>query len=996
MHRKIIYFLLFLAFSSSLLDASTRGRIRGKVVDLQTGEPLIGANVIVMGTSTGAATDAGGEFLLQNLEAGVYQVRASYLGYQTITISNVRVNADLTTYIDFDLPSEDVQVGTVEIVAQRPLVQKDATNAVRITTSEDIQALPVRGVNSIIGLTAGVVLQNNNVYIRGGRSDEVGYYLEGVSITNPMTGGRAVTIGQDALEEIQVQAGGYTAEFGGANAGIIRQQFRSGGQQLKASFEYITDNVTFKSKDNAFDGEKRLGSNWWGYNESSFVLSGPLFDNRFKFFTNVNYTYYRDPNQQPWPGVNVGIIGDAGTKDTINFIYPAGARHGQQDERYTFTGTLNMDFKTILVRLSGTYTMGEADNGGGGLGNLLQTRRGKNEFSNGSFSLKITHVISPTMFYEVSGGYFIQKSENFTPGLGSNYWAYGDSVASANVGWTIPRSQQDIDVGRVGRYRSPSTYNVMGFTFTRDGAVPLAYSILDRSSINLSGSFSLLLGKAHSIKIGGEYQQYTMRTWSLGLAATLGLAPQVANYQPSAQYPTLESFQRQALITEGVNNYGYDVFGNKYDGDGFDAPRKPVFASAYIQDRIEYEDLIINAGLRFDYIDIDNLMFADPSRPDLGINAQSGEMIADGWKKAPTFSSVSPRLGFSFPVTDRTVFHAQFGKFVQQPALNTAYRGYYRTGFEIKGGFFIPTPSGYDIRPTRTTQYELGFTQQLTDFMSFDITGYYKDIRDQIQFVQQQTDRNSAFQAYNTLANGDYATTKGVELTLNMRRYERLAVNASFSFQDARGTGSNPYSNTGIVGAPLESGNAFVPKYISPLDFNQSFRGNLNLDYRFGSNDGMGILNDFGVSVLAMFNSGHPFTRGTGAQNAETDARFRSPLEALNASTTPGEFQVDLRIDKTFRIYDKLSANIYVFVINLFDNKNIRNIFLRTGSADDDGYISNPELSAQLISTYGAQYVDVYKARNIDYQLGYGGFVNDGNFMYGPPRQVRLGIRLEY
>ncbi|MCX7875248.1 MAG: carboxypeptidase-like regulatory domain-containing protein, partial [Melioribacteraceae bacterium] len=161
--------------------AGTKGRIKGKVVDLQTGEALVGANVYVVGSSAGANTDVNGEYLIQNMEAGVYTLRAAYVGYQTITISNIRVNADLTTYVNFELPSEDIQVGTVEIVAQKPIIQKDNTNAVRITTNEDIQALPVRGVNSIISLTAGVVNQNGNIYIRGGRVDEVGYYLEGVS-----------------------------------------------------------------------------------------------------------------------------------------------------------------------------------------------------------------------------------------------------------------------------------------------------------------------------------------------------------------------------------------------------------------------------------------------------------------------------------------------------------------------------------------------------------------------------------------------------------------------------------------------------------------------------------------------------------------------------------------------------------------------------------------------------------------------------------------------
>ncbi|KUO60824.1 hypothetical protein APF79_04920 [bacterium BRH_c32] len=992
MLRKIFYFLLLLVLIPSLVEAGTKGRIRGKVVDLQTGEPLIGANVIVLGTSTGAATDINGEFLLLNLEAGTYAVRASYLGYQTITINNVRINADLTTYIDFELPSEDIQVGTVEIVAQKPLVQKDNTNAVRITNSDDIEALPVRGVNSIIGLTAGVVLQNGNVYIRGGRSDEVGYYLEGVSITNPVAGGRAVSISQDAVEEIQVQSGGYTAEFGGANAGIIRQALKSGGTQLKASLEYITDNVGFSSKDKAFDGEKRLGAYWWGYNEMSAVLSGPLFDNRFKFFTNFNYVYTKDGAGQK-PGVNVGIIGDPVSLDTINFVYPAGPQRNVAANSYTYVATLNMDFQPVMFRLSGTYTAGNSQQGGGGVQGFLQTRLGKNENSNGAFSVKMTHVLSPSMYYELNAGYYTQKSETFDQALKDNYWAYGDSVANAEAGWTIPRTQRDYETGRIGRYTTPRSLNVMGFTFTQDGAVPVNYSQFSRSSMSFGGALTFLIGKVHSFKIGGDYQQYTLRTWSVGSQSTFaGKVNQFQIANPNASADQLQNMKRQLLLTGGVNNYGFDVFGNETDEEGFSAPHKPVFASAFIQDRIEYEDLIINAGLRYDYIDIDNLTFANPARPDDGIDPTTGELDMKGWSKVPTFSSVSPRIGFSFPITDKTVFHAQFGKFIQQPQLSTAYRGYYRIGFEVKGGFFIPDAAGSNIRPTRTTQYELGFTQQLTDFMAFDLTGYYRDIKDQVVYTNVGVDRNSAFQNYNALTNGDFATTKGVELSLNMRRYERVSLNASLSFQDAKGTGSNPYSSTGIVGSPLDGVTIFNPKYISPLTFNNSLRGNINVDYRFGVDDGPAILNEFGVSALVTFNSGHPFTRGIGSLQAETDARSRQPIEALNASITPSEFQVDLRIDKTIRLFDKLSLNIYVFVINLFDTKNVRNVFLRSGSPEDDAVISDPELSAQLLSLYGDRYIDLYKAINIDYQNGYGG---DGS-LWGPPRQIRLGFRLEY
>jgi hypothetical protein len=226
-------------------------------------------------------------------------------------------------------------------------------------------------------------------------------------------------------------------------------------------------------------------------------------------------------------------------------------------------------------------------------------------------------------------------------------------------------------------------------------------------------------------------------------------------------------------------------------------------------------------------------------------------------------------------------------------------------------------------------------------------------------------------------------------------------MNAAFSFQDAKGTGSFPNSNRGIVGAPLEN-RTFSPVYVSPLTFNNSFKGNFNIDYRFGPDDGPSALHDFGVSLLLTYSTGHPFTLGDGGADLEGDARFRYPLEPLNASTTPSTFQVDMMIDKTFGIYDRLAANIYIQVINLFDATNVENVFLRTGSASDDGYISDPNLIQQLVETYGQQYIDLYTAVNIDYAEQWknadgGGILGTLQpLIYGPPRQIILGLKLSY
>ncbi|MCW8802945.1 MAG: TonB-dependent receptor [Ignavibacteriaceae bacterium] len=1014
MIKRITMLLLFLSLPSLLL---AQGRINGKVTDLETGEPLIGANVLVVGTSYGAATDVNGEYLIINLSAGTVEVKCSYIGYQSITQSDVRVTTGLTNELNFQLPAEGVSVADVVVIAERPLIQKDNTNKIRTTTSEDIDNLPVRGVDNIISLTAGVVQQSSQIFIRGGRQDEVGFYLEGANIKNPELGGRSVTIPQDALEEIQVQAGGYTAEFGGANAGIIRQQLKSGANLFNASFEFITDNITFKSKDDILDGEQRLGTTWWGYNEMSGVISGPILDPRYRFFINANYIYNKDLNPQPYPGINLGNVVDPVSKDSVTLNYAAGPVKNNSQDVTSFAGTLTFDFSPVSLRLSGTFSNLRQDLVNNAesrnftpILSILNPRVGERDISNGSFSAKVTHVISPQVFYEVIGGYYLQDQEDFDQYLKDDYWSYGDSLANANAGWVWERSVKDISGNKIGRYQTPTIRNVLGFGFNGYGEVPVNYQKRDRKGFNASAAMTYFAGKHHTLKLGGEYQQYTLRRWSV--AAQDDFASLLDSRLQADPNADVDVIKREILITQGINNYGYDVYGNEVD-DSYDdplttfndgeyfGPHQPTFIGAYVQDRIDFNDIIINAGLRFDYFDVDNYELIDPALPDAGMDAQSGEFIPEGWQKSETSQFVSPRLGISFPVTDNTVFHAQYGQFVQQSRLLDIYQGYYRTTFEIKGGFFQPAPVGRGIRPSRTTQYEIGFTQLLAEFLSFDITMYYKDVKDQVVYIQQDVDANSSFQSYNTLANGDFATTKGIEITLNMRRFERIAANASISFQDAKGTGSFPNSNRGIVGAPLEN-RAFIPAYVSPLTFNNALRGNINLDYRFGPNDGPGALHDFGISLLAVFTSGHPYTQGTGAADLEGDARNRQPVEPLNASTTPSTFQVDLGIDKTFTIYDRLAASIYIRVTNLFDAKNVENVFLRTGSATDDGYISDPELTQQLLSTYGPQYEDVYRAINIDYAEQWRNAFNGGviatinPYFYGPPRSIVLGVKLSY
>ncbi|MEI6052640.1 MAG: TonB-dependent receptor, partial [Opitutaceae bacterium] len=209
MKRKLYHLLAVAMFLPYLLLAGTQGKIRGKVVDSQTGEPLVGAAVIVVGTPYGGTTNIDGEYQVLKLEVGTYSLKSSYIGYQTITLSNIRVNADLTSDADFKLPPEGVAVPTVLVVADRPLINKSATSSVRIVDADQIANLPVRGVLATVSMQPGVVTRGSDLYIRGARPDATGFIVDGVPSTNKLDGGRAVLFSSDVVEQIQVQAGGY-------------------------------------------------------------------------------------------------------------------------------------------------------------------------------------------------------------------------------------------------------------------------------------------------------------------------------------------------------------------------------------------------------------------------------------------------------------------------------------------------------------------------------------------------------------------------------------------------------------------------------------------------------------------------------------------------------------------------------------------------------------------------------------------------------------------
>ena len=136
MVRKSLYVLSFLLWSTALW-AQIPGKIAGVVTD-KDGNPLIGVNIVVEGTYLGASTDEDGQFLILNVPPGTYTLTASYIGYQTMKLKKVMVQPDLTTRVKFVLKEKALELGeAIEVVAERPLIQKDATAKITTMSAEE-------------------------------------------------------------------------------------------------------------------------------------------------------------------------------------------------------------------------------------------------------------------------------------------------------------------------------------------------------------------------------------------------------------------------------------------------------------------------------------------------------------------------------------------------------------------------------------------------------------------------------------------------------------------------------------------------------------------------------------------------------------------------------------------------------------------------------------------------------------------------------------------
>ncbi|MFQ6677402.1 MAG: TonB-dependent receptor domain-containing protein [Fidelibacterota bacterium] len=1121
MLKRSIKFLttaLFIALPL-VISAGDTGKITGTVIDKENGNVLPGVNVLLEGTSMGAATSPNGEFFILFVQPGLYNVKFSYIGYAEITMKDVRVTKDLTTNLyNIELEPEAIEGQEVIVIAEKPLIEINATNEVRVIRSEDIQNMPLRGYNSIASLQTGVVSTGGDLHVRGGRTDEVGYYIDGVYVNNPYSsigasgtssGGIAATpargtmeVPNTALEEISFQAGGFNAEYGSANSGIISATTKEGREKLQASFESLTDAGLPTSGDpSAFS---------YGYNLLSGSVSGPVpginairysFAGEFKNLDDANSSwgthpvYTGDLDQTTGLPANGEEFTDAngnGVWDDKNYWVDDGtvysnpkigplqeeaeeyvdangngkydAFHVSGDDieyqngplpnngstRSMLNGNVVVNFKDLIglplkLKTGGSFFSEERssyihsfslfnyynDNGS------LKLRFPKNESSTSTLYARLTGALAKNTYLSFQVSKFSDQYEEYDPLFGEGngkflfddgsesdiypFLQYGKRYDYAAESWVTPLLP-------TAGTRPGLADSVAQFAFA--GRVWDDYTKQDMSHLGITGSITKQMGR-HEIKAGIDHRKYTIRYYRIlapmRLASTLQqTAPYSAAQKDSLIGTSWDTDENDAISSEEYDTYydksifdaymnayadniGYDLTGQKKLDSGLDGARNPLISAVYIQDKLELKDLILNLGLRYDRIDPDNKRFNPETGGALNIiidsktgqlaetvylddTNENGEADSDDKYRSLTPTAydatgkplqiksevrtlLSPRVGMAFPVTDKTVFHAQYGKFIQQPELNRMFISYTRFLANMQQGNYT-TSGNPDLQPVITTQYELGFKQLITNDISVDATVFYKQMSGYVT-IRNVTDVTGAAYPLNyaVYVNGDYGTVKGLSFAFGMRRINNVQVNANYTLSYAGGTGSNSTRQYTIA---WQSGNS--PTFVSPLEFDQRHTGNITIDYRTG--DHSGLLSNFGVNILAEFGSGTRFTPSHIRSEVFQTSDPSRPIAGLNTGVMPANFNVGLQIDKGFNLMGT-RLNVYLQVENVFNSEIVKDVYAATGEPGNDNWLSTAEGKAVWLDKYGESIgADLYNAK-ISHP-----------YNWGAPRQIRFGLRI--
>ncbi|MGB9719898.1 MAG: TonB-dependent receptor [bacterium] len=849
-----------LILAGALLFGAEYGKITGKVRDAETGEPLIGADVIIEGTELGGATDEKGDYVILYVPAGNYVVTASYLGYDPYTYTQVIVNADQTTNLNFRLKPTVIEVEKVTVVAEKPPIVASQVQSGHSVTSQDIARLPVTTINQVVTLQAGVSTSNLGTHIRGGRNEEVTYYVDGIMTKVPHTGALSTQINASAVEEVSVVSGGFDAEYGDALSGIINVVTKEGGTKPSGNFRYLTDEIF------SMDALKEKLNT--GYNFYDLSLGGPLpAVHRIKYFLSGELT-----------------LTDAYAEALYKVPSPRNTYRAQGRLSYTMPNNKGK------ITLSGFNSRDQY---------VTWSSGGLKYFQNRPMSRTKNYILSSTFNYMLTAQTLFSLKAGMTH--------YDRLYGTRDYAW-----EQENDHQWYSDYRLKAEHCIEYLT---EGDLPPKDVIVDsvmqyHTEYNNSGELALRhnpYGIENWFYTYGDYRVW--RYWQ--------------NDDIQARFDVSHAIGKIHEFKTGVDYVTYNL--KYYDNnlpwvanpfwDYYE--RTPFKVAAYLQDKMDFEGLIARLGIRFDYFDPNSFTYKVPNDPK-----------NDTLSWAEKSYRVSPRIGFSLPVTERMKFRFNYGHYFQLPALDDMFgttdtaviRLALSRGNTIVGNIFM--------KPEKTVQYEVGIENQFTQDVVLGFTAYFKDVYDLSQIRQVIALPMPYFQFFNV----DYGNIKGFEIRLDKLMANSVwAFGLSYTLQFAKGTASYAgefYYDFYYGGIDPITGLPLQPPVIDYwLDFDERNIVNANLDLSLPHDFIFIPLQDFNSSFVLSYHSGHPYT--------PVDLRGNK-LGDENSARMPGWWGVDMNASKLIRI-GPAKFLLSALVENLFNTKQIIDVYTTTGDPDNHG-----------------------------------------------------------
>jgi len=972
-------FLFTILISFSSIHAGVTGKIAGIVLDKESGDPLVGANVLVEGTYLGGTTDMNGEYYIINIPPGTYEIKFLFIGYQTVVHKDVRVNVDLTTRVDAQLAAQVMESDDIVVVtAERENIQKDLTSSEITLSSDNIDMMPVRSVTDIISLQAGVVKDAaGDLHIRGGRTTEISYMIDGVQVIDPNTRRSGIHIDDQAIEELKTITGTFNAEYGQALSGVVNIVTKRGSDEFKISATgYLGDYLSFdddtyyvmSNEDWAnavaiyqtrgflpYDFENNGGSFDEFFTEKKYLEKesyldsyNPLKSNDFQLnisgpvpFTGDKLTYFASGRYQYAPGYAYGK----------RYFMPWSYQEPVSDQQHTFEladnklvalnwyrgiSTQSKIFYDLTnsINLSyGFYYNDDRSYGVAGHQYKYIPDAGTNSFTKSQTHIfSFQHLLSQSTFYDFKASYYYKDYKSY---LYANPYDY--RYMPTNPGdfkQYVFGDNPDINMGT-----NSNDFRYYG------NPVDFSYSKVKYFSYNLD--ITSQITKRHLAKLGVSARLHDLKNDWFQLQFSDG------DFRP-------------IVVSE---NSPYRV---KYGA-------KPHEFAAYIQDKIEFDELIVNLGLRFDYFDPAGKILSDPMDPqiydpvkldniyrDLNNNGviDSSEQILENEKSVkeretywykdtdPSYQ-LSPRFGLSFPITDKGVIHFSYGHFFQNPEFRYLYTN---PNFWIEGAGSQNLVGNANLKAERTIMYELGLQQELYTGLFVHVTGFYRDIRDWISTGSPiDTYGGTTYYKY---VNKDHAEAKGITVS-GTYRYNEISLNMDYTYMTAKGTSSDPQDAYYAA-----MGDEEPTKELIDLNWDQRHSVSTVLSY---------VSKGWLATMIGTLNSGLPYTPSFAQGEVSGSGTFVGLRE--NSARKPLTYNVDLRVSKSFE-YKKLRTEIFFNIRNLFDTRNANNVYSDTGQPDYTLDGENQQGSQRIIEISD---VDEY-------------FTRPGNFT--PPRFIQLGLRI--